>query len=91
MLQELYVAYEIREDGSVRTAKVEGTVLSIGNFARECEDSSILLMAAVDSTPFLVALSIAFLYCSEEGFLDGQLIPYLRDMRKDGGNRAWSG
>lgn len=83
MLKNRYKAFEIRDDNVSQTL-VDGNLSSIAGFIGNCQEGSIITIHTLDGEPFLIGLSKLFLYCEDKGFLDGQLIPYLRSMDGEG-------
>lgn len=77
MLDGKYKAFEIRGE-QVNSAVVNGTLPAIGGFIKNCKEGSIITIHTLDGEPFLIGLSMAFLYCEDNEFLDSRLIPYLK-------------
>lgn len=77
MLAEKYKAFEIRDD-HISEQYVEGNLVSIADFIKNCQKDSIITMHTLEGEPFLIALSKVFLFCEDKEFLDRRLIPYLR-------------
>lgn len=84
MLESKYTAFEIRDD-KVSQMLVDGNLLSIADFIRNCHEGSIITIHTLDGEPFLLGLSKLFLYCEDRMFLDQQLIPYLRSISGESG------
>ena len=57
---------------------VDGNLIAIADFIKNCNEGSIITIHTVEGEPFLIGLSKLFLYCEDNEFLNNQLIPYLR-------------
>ena len=79
MLKSKYKAFEI-QDALVSETVVEGNLIAIADFIKNCNEGSIITIYTLDGEPFLIGLSKLFLYCEDNEFLNNQLIPYLRGM-----------
>ena len=77
MLKSKYKAFEIQND-RVSETLVDGNLIAIADFIKNCNEESIITIHTLDGEPFLIALSKLFLYCEDNSFLNNQLIPYLR-------------
>ena len=77
MLKSKYRAFEIQDD-KVSETVVEGNLIAIADFIKNCKEGSIITIHTLDGEPFLIWLSKLFLYCEHNEFLNNQLIPYLR-------------
>ena len=77
MLKSKYKAFEIQDD-KVSEAVVEGNLIAIADFIKNCKEGSIITIHMLEGEPFLIGLSKLFLYCEDNEFLNNQLIPYLR-------------
>lgn len=77
MLKSKYKAFEIQDD-RVSETLVDGNLIAIADFIKNCNEESIITIHTLDGEPFLIALSKLFLYCEDNTFLNNQLIPYLR-------------
>lgn len=77
MLKSKYKAFEIQDD-KVSETVVEGNLIAIADFIKNCKEGSIITIRTLDGEPFLIGLSKLFLYCEDNEFLNNQLIPYLR-------------
>lgn len=77
MLKSKYKAFEIKDDKASETV-VEGNLIAIADFIKNCKEGSIITIHTPDGEPFLIGLSKLFLYCEDNEFLNNQLIPYLR-------------
>lgn len=77
MLKSKYKAFEIQDDKASETV-VEGNLIAIADFIKNCNEGSIITIHTLDGEPFLIGLSKLFLYCGDNEFLNNQLIPYLR-------------
>ena len=77
MLKSKYKAFEIEED-KVSETVVEGNLIAIADFIKNCKEGSIITIHMLEGEPFLIGLSKLFLYCEDNEFLNNQLIPYLR-------------
>lgn len=77
MLKKKYRAFEI-QDGRVSEMTVDGNLSAIAGFVRNCNEGSIILLNTLEGgEPFLIGFSKLFLYCTDNNFLNQQLIPYL--------------
>ena len=72
MLKSKYKAFEIQDD-KVSETVVEGNLIAIADFIKNCKEGSIITIHMLEGEPFLIGLSKLFLYCE-----DNELIPYLR-------------
>ena len=79
MLKSKYRTFEIQDD-KVSETVVEGNLIAIADFIKNCNEGSIITIHTLDGEPFLIVLSKLFLYCEDNEFLNNQLIPYLRGM-----------
>ena len=70
-------AFESQDDKASETV-VEGNLIAIADFIKNCKEGSIITIHTLDGEPFLIGLSKLFLYCEDNEFLNNQLIPYLR-------------
>ena len=77
MLRSKYKAFEIQDD-KVSETVVDGNLIAIADFIKNCNEGSIITIHTLDGEPFLISLSKLFLYCEDHEFLNNQLIPYLR-------------
>ena len=77
MLKSKYKAFEIQDD-KVSETVVEGNLIAIADFIKNCKEGSIITIPMLEGEPFLIGLSKLFLYCEDNEFLNNQLIPYLR-------------
>lgn len=77
MIKNKYKAFEIQED-KVSETVVEGNLIAIADFIKNCKEGSIITIHTLDGEPFLIGLSKLFLYCEDNEFLNNQLIPCLR-------------
>ena len=77
MLKSKYKACEIQDD-KVSETVVEGNLIAIADFIKNCKEGSIITIHMLEGEPFLIGLSKLFLYCEDNEFLNNQLIPYLR-------------
>lgn len=77
MLRSKYKAFEIQDD-KVSETVVDGNLIAIADFIKNCNEGSIITIHTLDGEPFLISLSKLFLYCEDNNFLNNQLIPYLR-------------
>ena len=77
MLKSKYKAFEIQDD-KVSETVVEGNLIAIADFIKNCKEGSIITIHMLEGEPFLIGLSKLFLYCEDNEFLNHQLIPYLR-------------
>ena len=77
LLKSKYKAFEIQDD-KVSETVVEGNLIAIADFIKNCKEGSIITIHTLDGEPFLIGLSKLFLYCEDNEFLNNQLIPYLR-------------
>ena len=77
MLKSKYKAFEIQDD-RVSETLVDGNLIAIADFIKNCNEESIITIHTLDGEPFLIGLSKLFLYCEDNEFLNNQLIPYLR-------------
>ena len=77
MLKSKYKAFEI-QDALVSETVVEGNLIAITDFIKNCKEGSIITIHMLEGEPFLIGLSKLFLYCEDNEFLNNQLIPYLR-------------
>ena len=77
MLKSKYKAFEIQDD-KVSETVVEGNLIAIADFIKNCKEGSIIPIHMLEGEPFLIGLSKLFLYCEDNEFLNNQLIPYLR-------------
>ena len=77
MLKSKYKAFEIQDD-KVSETVVEGNLIAIADFIKNCKEGSIITIHMLEGEPFLIGLSKLFLYCEDNEFLYNQLIPYLR-------------
>lgn len=77
MLKSKYRAFEIQDD-KVSETLVDGNLIAIADFIKNCNEGSIITIHTVEGEPFLIGLSKLFLYCEDNEFLNNQLIPYLR-------------
>ncbi|MCI6812714.1 MAG: hypothetical protein SOX11_12050 [Lachnospiraceae bacterium] len=77
MLKSKYKAFEIQDD-KVSETVVDGNLVAIAEFIKNCNEGSIITIHTLDREPFLIGLSKLFLYCEDNEFLNNQLIPYLR-------------
>lgn len=77
MLRSKYKAFEI-QDEKVSETVVDGNLIAIADFIKNCNEGSIITIHTVEGEPFLIGLSKLFLYCEDNEFLNNQLIPYLR-------------
>lgn len=77
MLKSKYKAFEIHDD-RVSETLVDGNLIAIADFIKNCKEESIITIHTLEGEPFLIALSKLFLYCEDNAFLNNQLIPYLR-------------
>lgn len=77
MLRSKYKAFEIQDD-KVSETVVDGNLISIADFIKNCNEGSIITIHTLEGGPFLIGLSKLFLYCEDNEFLNNQLIPYLR-------------
>ena len=75
--QSKYKAFEIQDD-KVSETVVEGNLIAIADFIKNCKEGSIITIHMLEVEPFLIGLSKLFLYCEDNEFLNNQLIPYLR-------------
>lgn len=76
MLKGKYKAFEIQDDKANETV-VEGKLIVIADFIKNCKEGSIITIHTLDREPFLIGFSKLFLYCEDNVFLNNQLIPYL--------------
>lgn len=76
MLKSKYKAFEIRDE-QVSEIIVDGNLIAIADFVKNCSESSIIVINSLEGKPFLICLSKLFLYCEDDTFLNDQLIPYL--------------
>ena len=79
MLKSKYRAFEIQDD-KVSETVVEGNLIAIADFIKNCNEGSIITIHTLEGEPFLIGLSKLFLDCEDNEFLNNQLIPYLRGM-----------
>ena len=77
MLKSKYKAFEIQDD-KVSETVVEGNLIAIADFIKNCKEGSIITIHMLEGEPFFIGLSKLFLYCEDNEFLNNQLIPYLR-------------
>lgn len=77
MLEPRYRAFEIRDE-TVSETMVDGNLLAIAEYIKNCHEGSIITIHTLAGEPFLIGLSKLFLYCEDREFLDNRLIPYLR-------------
>ena len=77
MLKSKYKAFEIQDD-KVSETVVEGNLIAIADFIKNCKEGSIITIHMLEGEPFLIGLSKLFLYCEDNEFLNNQLITYLR-------------
>ncbi len=77
MLKSKYKVFEIQDD-KVSETVVDGNLVAIADFIKNCNEGSIITIHTLDGEPFLIGLSKLFLYCEDIEFLNNQLIPYLR-------------
>ena len=77
MLKSKYKAFEIQDD-KVSETVVEGNLIAIADFIKNCKEGSIITIHMLEGEPFLIGLSKLFLYCEDNECLNNQLIPYLR-------------
>lgn len=77
MLRSKHKAFEIQDD-KVSETVVDGNLIAIADFIKNCNEGSIITIHTLDGEPFLISLSKLFLYCEDNNFLNNQLIPYLR-------------
>ena len=77
MLKSKYKAFEIQDD-KVSETVVEGNLIAIADFIKNCKEGSIITIHMLEGEPFLIGLSKLFLYCEDNEFLNNQLKPYLR-------------
>ena len=77
MLKSKYKVFEIQDD-KVSETVVEGNLIAIADFIKNCKEGSIITIHMLEGEPFLIGLSKLFLYCEDNEFLNNQLIPYLR-------------
>lgn len=77
MLKSKYKAFEIQDD-KVSETVVDGNLVAIADFIKNCNEGSIITIHTLDGEPFLIGLSKLFLYCEDNEVLNNQLIPYLR-------------
>ncbi len=79
MLKSKYKAFEIQDD-KVSETVMDGNLIAIADFIKNCKEGSIITIDTLDGKPFLIGMSKLFLYCEDNEFLNNQLIPYLRGM-----------
>lgn len=61
MLKSKYKAFEIRDD-KVSQTLVDGNLIAIADFIKNCNEGSIITIHTLDGEPFLIGLSKLFLY-----------------------------
>ena len=79
MLKSKSRAFEIQDD-TVSETLVDGNLIALADFIKNCKEGSIITIHTMEGEPFLIGLSKLFLYCEDNAFLNNQLIPYLRGM-----------
>ena len=79
MSHEKHKAFEIQDD-KVSETVMDGNLIAIADFIKNCKEGSIITIHTLDGKPFLIGMSKLFLYCEDNEFLNNQLIPYLRGM-----------
>ena len=79
MLKSKYRAFEIQDD-KVSETLVDGNLIALADFIKNCKEGSIITIHTMEGEPFLIGLSKLFLYYEDNAFLNNQLIPYLRGM-----------
>lgn len=79
LLKSKYKAFEIQDD-KVSETVMDGNLIAIADFIKNCKEGSIITIHTLDGKPFLIGMSKLFLYCEDNEFLNNQLIPYLRGM-----------
>ena len=62
MLKSKYKAFEIQDD-KVSETVVEGNLIAIADFIKNCKEGSIITIHMLEGEPFLIGLSKLFLYC----------------------------
>ena len=60
MLKSKYKAFEIQDD-KVSETVVEGNLIAIADFIKNCKEGSIITIHTLDGEPFLIGLSKLFL------------------------------
>ena len=79
MLKGKYRAFEIQDD-KVKETLVEVNLPAIADCILGCQYVCIILIQYLVGEPFLVVLSMLFLNCEDNDFLNIQLLPYLHGM-----------
>ncbi len=67
MNQTLEVANYVFEiqDTKVSETLVDGNLIAIADFIRNCKEGSIITIHTMEGEPFLIGLSKLFLYCED--------------------------
>ena len=79
MLKSKSRAFEIQDD-KVSETLVDGNLIALADFIKNCKEGSIITIHTMEGEPFLIGLSKLFLYGEDNAFLNNQLIQYLRGM-----------